>query len=151
MLGNALLRFIVGYIKAALLTVVVLPTIIMLIFIWSSTTDTMYMGWIRYFSFIQPELATGNVTLNGNDVMQIFAVISFAIFVLIELIKLCGVRIPQSPKYGSILIGGVYFCAIFMALYVQKLDMTFLVFFFGMGVISMTAFLVWYKLTTIKL
>lgn len=83
-----LIRLSISYIRYALLTVVVILLLTPIIFILLIINPNFSFEFLRYFAFLNPEYKTGSYSMGKKEIMEIFSVISFILWISVSVIKL---------------------------------------------------------------
>lgn len=83
----SMIRFLINYIKYFFLTCSVIFSLTILLFIMLNINPNSSLDFLKYFSFINPILKTGNFSLGIKEIMQIFSIVSFVLMVIIGLIR----------------------------------------------------------------
>jgi hypothetical protein len=82
-----LVQFLINYIKYFFLTgSVVFSTFVLLVVIVSINPDFSF-GFLQLFSFLNPAYKTGTFRMGIKEIMEIFAVVSLALLVIVWLAK----------------------------------------------------------------
>ena len=130
------------------LTFIVLPLVVTGLFIKTSS-QSLSLEFIRFFAFIDPRYARAQFSVNGEDLMHLFAVISFLIFcvssvfrMLLE--KLFGKILVIPSKVKPIVIFSlttIIYVAALCCVQVKSMEQQFYFVFAGFYVMSCCALL----------
>lgn len=152
-LSTQIPNMVLGYIKSFILSWVVLPTAGAIAFIMTAFSDTIGELAIKYLPFLN--------SLEGSydekDIMKLFAFASLILYIIIELLKLVGLKIEPSLKRGIILLTSIFGIVILLILYpTENLNMAgpkleFISVFIIFWTIAIIAYSVWYSLDNLKL
>ena len=146
---TTIVQFLIGYFKSFVLSWAVLPTVGALLFISTAFDIPFQVSLIESLYFMQG-------TFDGGDVMKVFGIFSLLLYIIVEILKLCGLRIKKSFWRGVALISIIFVSTIALVLFpTDSLNMTggksgfiitFLVFFF----VALLAYMVWYAISKLK-
>ncbi|MDD3263814.1 MAG: hypothetical protein PHT94_02870, partial [Candidatus Nanoarchaeia archaeon] len=81
------IRFFVSYIKYFFLTGSVIFSLTVLLLIILNINPNFSFNFLQYFSFINPIYKTESFSMGTKEIMQIFSVVTFILFIIITLIK----------------------------------------------------------------
>jgi hypothetical protein len=87
-----------SYVKYFFLTGVILIFCTFILFILLSVEPNFSFEFLKYFSFIDPIYKESSYTLQKADILKIFSVLSFALLIILSLIKLI---LKKVFKYNS--------------------------------------------------
>jgi|SRR3989344_2377149 len=108
-IGLYLIQLFLNYVSYFFLTGSVILSLVVLIFIILNIHPTTSFDFLRFFSFINPIYKNETFELSIREVMQIFAIVTLVLSIIVSSIKfglkkIFGVKILLSFKFKALLL-----------------------------------------------
>lgn len=147
-------NILLGYVKSFVLSWVVLPTAAAIVFIATAFGGAAHHILTTYQQLFDDSLAG---SYSGTDVMKFFGLFSIVLYIIMELLKLAGLKMQPSFARGAGFISTFYVADILLVVRpVENLKLSgsksgFIFAFILFWIVTICAYRLWFYLNKIKI